>query len=98
MGKYNIHRYINLCDIFGLSYSILMDYDEDIGIHEYVNLFIKNKAKRIYGFKDNFEVFLGIPSVQNYLKPINVLKNHHDGKITQTKISELKKIILELID
>lgn len=99
IGKYNIHRYISLLTRFGLSYSVLMDFDENKKQHKYLNQFIKGKATKIYGFEKDFETFLGItpvPANRNDLKPLNVLKSYEDGLITLEKIVNLKKIILEL--
>lgn len=99
LGKYNIHRYISLLARFGLSYSVLMDFDEDKKQHKYFNQFIKDKAGKIHGFEKDFESFLGIapvPANRNDLKPLNVLKSYEDGLITSDKIGSLKKIILEL--
>jgi predicted ATP-dependent endonuclease of OLD family len=101
LGKYNIHRYINLLNRFGLSFSILMDFDEDKKQHKYINQFIKDKTDKVYGFEKDLETFLGItpvPSSRNDLKPLNVLKSYDDGIIDQIKISELNAIILGLID
>ena len=101
LGKYNIHRYISLLSKFGLSYSVLMDFDEDKKQHKYINQFIKDKAVKVYGFDKDFESFLGVtpvPSNRKVLKPLNVLKNNEDGLIAQEKIDELKTIILGLID
>jgi putative ATP-dependent endonuclease of the OLD family len=99
IGKYNIHRYISLLTRFGLSYSVLIDFDENKKQHKYFNQFIKGKASKIYGFEKDFETFLGItpvPANRNDLKPLNVLKSYEDGLITLEKIGNLKKIILEL--
>lgn len=101
LGKYNIHRYINLLSRFGLSYSILMDFDEDKKQHKYINQFIKDKAEKVYGFDKDFETFLGItpvPANRNDLKPLNVLKSNEDGLIPSSKISELKTVISTLIN
>ncbi len=101
MGKYNIHRYISLLNRFGLSYSVLMDYDEDKKQHKYINQFIKEKTEKIHGFEKDFESYLGIPNVpdnRSDLKPLNVLKSFEDGLITSEKIEDLKTIINGLIN
>jgi len=100
LGKYNIHRYINLLNRFGLSHSVLMDLDGDKKQHKYVNQFIKDKTVKFYGFEKDFETFLGItpvPANRNDLKPLNVLKSFDDGLIAPTKIAELKTIVNNLI-
>jgi len=99
LGKYNIHRYIVLLTKFGLSHSVLMDFDEDSKQHKYVNEFVKTKISKLHGFEKDFEAFLGItpvPKNRNDLKPLNVLKNYEDGNITEEKIEELKEIIKNL--
>ena len=102
LGKYNIHRYITLLTKFGLSYSVLMDFDENNKQHKYINEFVKSKTtSKIYGFEKDFETFLGITSVlknRNDLKPLNVLKNFEDGKISDEKINQLKEIVMNLIN
>lgn len=98
LGKYNIHRYIVLLSKFGLSHSVLMDFDEDNKQHKYINEFVKSKTSKLYGFAKDFETFLGIkaPKGRNDLKPVNVLKNYEDGKISEEKIQELKEIVKNL--
>lgn len=99
LGKYNIHRYIVLLTKFGLSYSVLMDFDEDSKQHKYINEFVKSKISKLHGFEKDFEAFLGItpvPKNRSDLKPLNVLKNYEDGNITEEKIEELKEIIKNL--
>jgi len=99
LGKYNIHRYIVLLTKFGLSHSVLMDFDEDGKQHKYINDFVKSKVSKLHGFKKDFEAFLGItpvPKNRSDLKPLNVLKNFEDGNIIVEKIEELKEIIKNL--
>jgi len=99
LGKYNIHRYVVLLTKFGISHSVLMDFDENKNKHKYINEFVKTKVSKLHGFERDFEAFLGINSVpnnRNDLKPLNVLKNYEDGNITEGKIEELKEIIKNL--
>jgi len=99
LGKYNIQRYIVLLTKFGLSHSVLMDFDEDSKQHKYINEFVKSKISKLHGFEKDFEAFLGItpvPKNRSDLKPLNVLKNYEDGNITVEKIEELKEIIKNL--
>lgn len=100
LGKYNIHRYVSLLARFGLSYSVLMDFDEGKKQHKYLNQFILDKTEKVYGFEKDFETFLGItpvPANRTDLKPLNVLKSYEDGLISASKIAELKIIIMDLI-
>lgn len=100
LGKYNIHRYISLLTRFGLSFSVLMDYDEDKKEHKYINQFIKDKTEKVYGFDKDFESFLGIPPVpanRHDLKPLNILRSYEKGLISAETIAILKDIIVGLI-
>ncbi|GAB4287304.1 MAG: hypothetical protein Kow0068_13060 [Marinilabiliales bacterium] len=99
LGKYNIHRYVVLLTKFGISHSVLMDFDENKNKHKYINEFVKTKVSKLHGFERDFEEFLGIKSVpknRNDLKPLNVLKNYEDRNISKEKIDELKEIIIKL--
>lgn len=99
LGKFNFHRYITLLTNFGLSHSVLMDFDENKNKHKYINEFVKSKISKLHGFEKDFEAFLGItpvPKNRSDLKPLNVLKNYEDGNITEVKIEELKEIVKKL--
>lgn len=100
LGKYNIHRYIVLLTKFGLSHSVLMDFDENNKQHKYINEFVISKSSKLHGFQKDFEAFLEIIPVsrsRSDLKPLNILKNYEDGNITVDKIEELKEIVKDLI-
>lgn len=103
MGKFNIHRYMNLFGKLGITHSILYDRDNDKDIQQIVNNFImskKNKYTRsIRTFNSDFEDFLGIETVPNSrkdLKPLNVLMKLKDGQISKEKIEELHNMFDEL--
>lgn len=104
MGKFNIHRYMNLFNKFGISHSLLMDSDNNKDIQAIVNDFIqKNQngfTKGIYSFPTDLEDFLGIQKptkCRNDRKPLNILSNFHNNKIAEVKITELKKVFEKLL-
>ena len=101
MGKFNLHRYINLFGKLGITHSVLYDRDDDKGIHEVVHKFIssnKNEYTRaICTFDSDFEKFLGIEEVKRKdLKPLNVLTMLKDSKITKQKLTELRNVFEKL--
>src|SRR5699024_7419839 len=103
MGKYNIHRYMNLLGKLGLKHSVLMDSDNEEDIHGYLNDFIQNnrneKTLNIDYFEDDLEAFLEIKKPNRRdLKPLNIMMKLHNGEIEEGKIDELKKKILGLIE
>lgn len=105
MGKFNIHRYMNLFGELGIQHSVLFDRDQDAGIHELVNNFIESNkneyTKGIHSFDSDIETFLGITELVNVnrrdLKPLNIVWHYKNGKIASDKLSDLRNIINHLI-
>lgn len=102
MGKFNVHRYMNLCGLLGIQHSVIIDKDKDVDIHGVINQFIEDNknthTKNIYAFDDDIETFLGIakPS-RNDLKPLNIISKYHNGEIVQQKLDDLKNVIMGLL-
>jgi putative ATP-dependent endonuclease of OLD family len=102
MGKYNIHRYMNLFGELGIYHSVIFDKDQNQGIHDLINSFIESKknsfTKGVYGFEKDIEEFVRITKARSpHLKPLNIMWNYKNNKINDSKIIELKKIIEGLI-
>lgn len=103
MGKYNIHRYMNLFGELGILHSVIFDKDNGQGIHDLINNFIESKknicTKGVYSFDSNIEQFVGInePSGRMDLKPLNIMWNYKNSKISNDKVAELKSIIESLL-
>ena len=98
LGKFNIHRYMALLTAFGIKHSVLLDSDNDEGIHRIVNSFIEERrtalTNNIYAFKGDFETFLGIDKPKRKdLKPLNIIIRHQNNEIPSEKIAELKTIL-----
>ena len=102
MGKFNIHRYMNLFKALGIYHSVLADRDENNNVHEIINEFIESNqneyTKKIYFFNKNIEDFLGIqtPSRKDK-KPLNVMWHYKNDRIETSKIDQLKKIVEGLV-
>ncbi len=102
MGKYNIHRYMNLFGELGIYHSVIYDKDQNQGVHDLINGFIENKkndfTKKIYSFDVDIENYLGISKASRRdLKPLNVMWNYKNGNISEDKIIELKKVVESLL-
>ena len=89
MGKFNIHRYMNLFKELGILHSILADKDKNEEIHKLINEFIldnKNQyTKGIHFFDYNIETFLEIkppPKNRRDKKPLNIMWNYFKNKIS----------------
>ncbi|MDD2227350.1 MAG: AAA family ATPase [Clostridia bacterium] len=103
MGKYNIHRYMNLFGELGIYHSVIFDKDQDKDIHKLINDFIDSKknafTKGVYSFEKDIEDFVGITKARSpHLKPLNIMWNYKDSKIDEDKISELKVVIESLLE
>lgn len=102
MGKYNIHRYMNLFKNLGISHSVLMDSDSDNEIQELVNSFIFNNlneyTNKIDSFESDIEGYLEIekPSRKD-LKPANILRNYINKNISNDKLNNLKEKVINLL-
>jgi predicted ATP-dependent endonuclease of OLD family len=104
MGKFNIHRYMNLFSELGIYHSIILDKDRNAGVQKLINSFIEtNKnayTKGIKFFDTDIEDFLSVQKPdgnRNDLKPLNIMWNYKNNKIATQKITELKTIIESLI-
>lgn len=104
MGKYNIHRYMNLFNKLGIKHSILSDRDGDNSNNQNVNRFIKEHRNdftlNMHSFDKDLESFLEVEPVsrnEKYRKPLNVMWHYKNGKIKQEKSDELAKIVKYLI-
>lgn len=104
MGKFNIHRYMNMFAKLGIYHSIIYDKDQNVGIHGLINSFIdSNKntyTKGIHVFDTDIEGFLSVQKpagIRADLKPLNIMWNYKNNKIDHKKIDELKIIIQSLL-
>jgi len=104
MGKFNIHRYMNLFRELGIRHSVLADKDENKDVHEFINQFIKDKKNEytigIDFFEKDIETFLGIntpPRNRKDKRPLNVMWHYLNNKISKDKVDNLKKKIEGLV-
>ena len=104
MGKFNIHRYMNLFKELGIYHYILADKDQDRNVHKFINQFIRKQkneyTKDIDFFEKDIETFLGIkspPSNRRDKRPLNVMWYYFNNKIDKSKINKLRKIIDKLL-
>ena len=102
MGKFNIHRYMNLFKELGIYHSVLADKDENRNVQEFVNKFIEGQknefTKSIDFFNKDIETFLGIePFKDKYKRPLNVMWHYFKDKISEDRIDALKNKIERLL-
>jgi putative ATP-dependent endonuclease of the OLD family len=102
LGKFNVHRYMNLFNELGILHSVLIDDDENEGIHSLINQFIKNQAngftKEIDFFDKDIESFLNIPTPKRRdRKPLNAIWHYNKNKISEEKIKDLETKVNNLL-
>jgi predicted ATPase len=92
IGKYNIHRFMNLLSHLGISHAVIHDDDLDKDEHAEINQLIEDSKhatltlciRRITG---DLERMLGIPAAgSDHRKPQHVLYQYDTGKIDAAKV------------
>ena len=102
MGKWNIHRFMNLLAELRIPHAVL--YDKDAGKPESPALekAIRNASndftRGVDFFDDDIEAFLGIQKTRTDRKPQHLMWHLKQGKIDQDKLTKLCKKLQLLID
>lgn len=102
LGKYNIHRFMNLFKFLGIRHSVLFDSDGDSSIHSYLNDFIERNRNEytvaIDSFEKDLEGFLDVTlPVRKDLKPLSIIKKYTNNEISVKKLKELRSKIEALL-
>lgn len=93
LGKYNIHRFMNLVSHLGISHSVIHDDDNNKDEHAELNQLIQASKHAtltvcVQTVAQNLETFLGIPSAgSEHRKPQHVLYLYSEGKIDSGKLA-----------
>lgn len=99
IGKYNIHRFMNLLSKLGVPHSVIHDDDNNKEEHSDINQLIEDSkhpkltlcVKPIAG---ELEAMLGIPPAgSDHRKPQHVLYQYETGKIDAEKLNEFCALI-----
>lgn len=103
MGKFNVHRFMNLLGELKIEHSVLHDADpiktgDDKVFHDSVNKLIQDKrnpfTQKIHVFPDDLEKFLGftVPD-KDHRKPSRLLLALKEGKIGTPQVTALCKLV-----
>lgn len=99
LGKYNIHRFMNLMASLGIVHSVMHDDDLDQKEHEDLNALIhscnhKEFTVNIQTIRGNIERFLDVPPPKlQHRKPQHLLYLYETGKIGTDKLSEFIELV-----
>jgi predicted ATP-dependent endonuclease of OLD family len=99
VGKYNMHRFMNLLGKLGINHSVL--HDSDKGKLQVVDQTIQN-SKNIFTiaidtFTDDLEAYLGIHETDKHRKPQHVMYQVVQGTIAASKMQNLVTKIAKLL-
>ena len=101
LGKYNIHRFMNLLNHLGIPYAVLHDDDNDNEEHVDINKLIQDSKHNtftlsIQPLETDLEHFLGItptPPQSSHRKPQHVLFQYSQGAISQENLDKFCELI-----
>lgn len=103
MGKYNIHRFMNLLGELGIKHSVLYDED-DLAQHKHKNiasLISTSKTTNtchIESVAPDIEKYLGVPKASRpHQKPQHLLYQYHQCAIDSAKLNSFVALIGRLL-
>jgi len=99
LGKYNIHRFMNLLGHLGVPHSVIHDDDNHKDEHGDLNQLIQSSKHAkltlsVHAIPKDVETFLDIPSAgSDHRKPQHVLFLYSEGKIDAGKLAEFCAVV-----
>lgn len=99
LGKYNIHRFINLLTNFGIYHSVLYDDDNNENEHRDLNNLIEASKDPKYTIKSqtltsDLETYLAVPPAgAPHRKPQHMLFLYESKQIDEIKMNNFSKLI-----
>lgn len=104
LGKYNVHRFMNLLSALGVPHSVLIDGDEGKRSHPQIAALIESSrsldhCRGIHAFDGDIEAFLDIPKAGDpHRKPQHVMYLMETGAIAPERLEALTTIVATLCD
>ena len=92
IGKFNIHRFMNLLSHMGIQHSVIHDDDNNQNEHADVNQLIQDSKHTLFTIGVNtingdIEMMLGIPKTKSeHRKPQHLLFLHETGQIATDRL------------
>ncbi len=104
LGKFNLHRFMNLLGPLGVRHSVLFDGDGGKKPHDEVRNLIEASRSRhtvkVEHFKDDIETFLGVPCLEKGRadrKPQRLLLKLKEGSVEADRIDSLAALVQGLL-
>ncbi len=102
LGKYNVHRFMNLLSALGVPHSVLIDGDQGKSIHPEIAALIERSkdpeyCRGVHVFEGEIEDFLGIAKAGSpHRKPQHVMYLMETGGIALERIEALAAVVAVL--
>ncbi len=99
IGKFNMHRFMNLMAHLGIPHSVIHDDDENKDLHADVNQLIQGSkhatlTTTVSCIASDLETMLGIPRPKSdHRKPQHLLFLYESGQINPEKVEEFCKLV-----
>lgn len=99
MGKFNIHRFMNVLSKLGTPHAVIHDDDNGKTYHPEIHQLIEDSrderlTRHIEQVKQDFEALLGVPVPKDdHRKPQHVMYLYETNQIAEPKIIELCKLV-----
>jgi hypothetical protein len=103
MGKYNIHRFMNLLSHLGIPHSVIHDDDKDANEHSDLNHLIRDSrnptfTKEIVALPGNLEEFLDVSKpIASHRKPQHLLYLYESKEINDAKLKEFCNLVKDTL-
>jgi predicted ATP-dependent endonuclease of OLD family len=103
LGKYNIHRFMNLLNQLGIMHSVLHDDDLDKDEHKDINQLIEDSRDgkltyQVVRIPDKLEAYLGVSSASSpHRKPQHLIYLYEEGAISQSNLDSFSQIVQSCI-
>lgn len=103
MGKWNMHRFMNLLGKMRINHAVLYDRDggnvKSVALENAIKSSVNRFTSKIDFFNHDLEEFLGVQCpVRPDQKPQHLMWHFRQGNIDQNKLQELCKKLQSLID
>lgn len=98
IGKFNMHRFMNLLNHMGIPHSVIHDDDSNKDEHADVNQLIQETKNTftavVYPITGDLEAFLGIQKPKSdHRKPQHLLYLHETGQIAEEKLNAFCAVV-----
>lgn len=93
IGKFNIHRFMNILGPLNIHHSVMFDADNENPPHDLIKQFIESCKNaytcKIDAFSTDIETYLGVEKTKTHRKPQHMMLKLQENEIPEEKIDGL---------